>query len=723
VRRVAAVPLLVWLAAIAAPASAGAGTYQVTACANVAGGAPGAFTAVADPGMAAYKECPNHPSRPASGLVTRASANAGPARVPFFAGAYQIFEAPPGAGLASVTFDHATIRLAQHWTTGIVAYDGDFNVGSLPYGCYAGLPGCGLGTPSFFGPVTVNLNGHARFRFETRCGAAQGCDITASGFNPATRALFSAANVVVRVNDSTPPAIVPEPSALWGDGWHRGNEAGWQGLYDNVGVMALRLYADGRLVWAQDFRDSGWPDHVRCDFTRPRPCNNITPGGVRLDTATLEDGEHSIRIEAIDAAGNASAIERRIRTDNTAPAHVAASVGGGEGWRRTNDFTVAWPLPPQGSGSPITRVHYVVCALPARADSCTRGSRDSAGIESLSSVKVPNPGEFALRVWLEDAAGNASEANASAAVRLRLDDAAPEGVFELLDERDPRRLDVRVADVGSGVAGGAVELRRAGHRQWHELSTALEGNVLRALVDDVGLPDGDYEARAIMRDLAGNERIADRREDGARMTLSLPVRTGSRIALGRRVLRGPGVVRGRLTSAFAEPVPRAAVTVIEQPRSGSSATRASGVTTDTEGRFTYQVGRGVSRSLRFKFAGTDLLKPADVEARVRVPARTTIGVSRRRLLNGQAVRFVGRLLGTPVPEGGKLIDLQAFYRGRWRTIATPRANERGRWGFKYRFEATSGLVRYRFRARVRREASYPYELGYSRVVTVTVRGP
>jgi hypothetical protein len=31
-------------------------------------------------------------------------------------------------------------------------------------------------------------------------------------------------------------------------------------------------------------------------------------------------------------------------------------------------------------------------------------------------------------------------------------------------------------------------------------------------------------------------------------------------------------------------------------------------------------------------------------------------------------------------------------------------------------------VTYKFRVRIRREASYPYELGYSKVTKVTVRG-
>jgi hypothetical protein len=116
------------------------------------------------------------------------------------------------------------------------------------------------------------------------------------------------------------------------------------------------------------------------------------------------------------------------------------------------------------------------------------------------------------------------------------------------------------------------------------------------------------------------------------------------------------------------------------------------------------------------------VRPARTEVRVLVPARSSIAVSKRFALNGQTVRFRGRLRGGPIPEGGKLIDLQAFYRGRWRTFATPRTDRRGRWSYDYRFEATRGTVTYRFRARIRREAAYPYELGHSRVVRVTVRG-
>ena len=86
------------------------------------------------------------------------------------------------------------------------------------------------------------------------------------------------------------------------------------------------------------------------------------------------------------------------------------------------------------------------------------------------------------------------------------------------------------------------------------------------------------------------------------------------------------------------------------------------------------------------------------------------------------MRFRGRLLGHPIPRVGKLIDLQAFDGGRWRTFKTTRANRKGRFRARYRFTRHARAPRtFRFRARARRESRYPYALGVSRTVRVRVR--
>jgi hypothetical protein len=93
----------------------------------------------------------------------------------------------------------------------------------------------------------------------------------------------------------------------------------------------------------------------------------------------------------------------------------------------------------------------------------------------------------------------------------------------------------------------------------------------------------------------------------------------------------------------------------------------------------------------------------------------------RRLVTvgGRPVLFRGRV-GRPVPRGGKLVEVQAHFRGRWRTISTVRAKRSGRWRFRYTFRTSRWRAAHRLRARVPVEAGYPFRAGASRPVRVTV---
>jgi hypothetical protein len=171
------------------------------------------------------------------------------------------------------------------------------------------------------------------------------------------------------------------------------------------------------------------------------------------------------------------------------------------------------------------------------------------------------------------------------------------------------------------------------------------------------------------------------------------------------------------------PVAGATVEVWSRPSmTGASSTLVRRLRTSSLGGFAYTVPAGPSRTLRFRYAGSAALRPAAGDAAVRVPAAVSIRASRRSVRNGQTVAFGGRLRGRPIPATGRVVDLQAFYRGRWRTFATPRTTRTGAWRYRYRFGATRGRVVYRFRVVVRPEASYPYARGYSKTVRVTVTG-
>jgi hypothetical protein len=78
----------------------------------------------------------------------------------------------------------------------------------------------------------------------------------------------------------------------------------------------------------------------------------------------------------------------------------------------------------------------------------------------------------------------------------------------------------------------------------------------------------------------------------------------------------------------------------------------------------------------------------------------------------------------PIPAGGKNVELQVW-QGRkdgWNTFRTFRSDSSGRWSKRYTFSHTTCLDRWKIRARVPREAGYPFEDGASRSVRITVRG-
>jgi hypothetical protein len=143
---------------------------------------------------------------------------------------------------------------------------------------------------------------------------------------------------------------------------------------------------------------------------------------------------------------------------------------------------------------------------------------------------------------------------------------------------------------------------------------------------------------------------------------------------------------------------------------------------DAAGRFVYKVPAGPSRVLRFGYRGAgDPLFACSKALTVAVKARSTLKASPRTVRSGRRVRFSGRLRGGYVPTGGKLIELQAYERGRWRSITTLRTSSRGTFSYRYRFSFRAAGTTFPVRVRIRHDGSYPFALGTSKRVRVRVR--
>ena len=933
--------------------AAEAGTYEVLACDSAPGGAYGSWVPQPGEKMWTGEHCPTA-GREAGGLFAGSGVNVG--TIAPFAYSQQSFDTPPGTSIVYLGARYMFRRSDPYWRTGVFAGTQMLH-GCEPStqetGCFFNSESLGRDSTWAWNPGQVQ-----RVSVITACGSGTGCRSDAAsphGDRGGIR-LYSA---TVRVHDDSAPALWDTGHGTLTNGaWQRGTQPIWYAGSDNVGFRRTRLWVDGKQL-RDDVRD--------CDFTRRRPCSDVTHDFYSVNTAGLADGSHSVRVEGVDAAGNSGALVTGFNSDNTAPDEPQdVKLEGGEGWRQTNKFKLTWRNPP--SASPIWQVHYELCNTATNA--CTTNGRVANGISSIDDLAVPGPGDYTVRLWLQDQAGNSSTANKSDTFNLRFDNvppgeaepdrrngwlnaeealsydqdirmthgavrpisgiagysittdgsepdpvldvlggtyrfgSLPEGVttfkarsvsgsgvasqlvgtttvrvdkspptahvtdppdgerwartpvaleltgtdqpqlsgmsgapeqqpleegafiayrldggalervrgpkaravftqdgehsvtfvavdvagnqspekavsfkidrtapelvvFEAPDPADPRRVVVAAADRTSGVGGARVEMRRlhgGASDRWIELATSRDGDRFVAMIDDESVDRGVYQLRARVTDRAGNEAAGERHRDGSAATVdTAAMRSDSKLSAGlvtrsktmtkkvcskkrpgkkrkckKKKVKTPGgqtaaavtipfgkraVATGSLEADGGAPLADAVVDVYAQSAAaGSGFERVAAVRTDPKGAFTYTVPAGTSRAVKFRFDGSGRFRSSEAAVNVRVPATSTIAVTPKSVRNGQTVRLRGKLRTAPIPSAGKVLDLQAYYRGRWRTFATPRAKTNGKWSYRYRFGATRGTVTYPFRVLIRPESAYPYDLGYSPTVKVVVRG-
>jgi hypothetical protein len=899
-----------------------AGGYAVTAC---FGGENASWSEwEPTPGATAYSACPGGVidlARPGSGegMVVRNVAGPGVAAQGTTAGL--TFDAPAGTSITGIDFD-AKLLSNPGWSAGVF---------DATHGAWLWCGARCLTTVDQW--IHQELRGLATQRIQAliRCDAAR-CR------RDVRRAFIVLRHTRVYLSDDSAPSLGGVRGALGtGEGWLRGPADVAFDASDNSGIHTARVDLDGRPVHV---------DGRPCDFTRPVPCSGGSTGAV-LDTRTWADGEHALRLGAMDAGGNWTWVERTVRVDNTAPGEPEFAVEGGADWSAQRKRTLGVALP-GSQAAPLVRARVKVCRVGGGCmDAAPALEPRSAAAAAVPVTAFEGPGEYAVRLALEDAAGNVGPYAApvtlrfddtrpgvpdvsaadrwhnggalpldaegerpvsgirgyrvriggrealvatsvpldelpeggtpvevravsgagveSTAVRtlLRLDRTRPvvaaEGVpapdawsrtpvrialrgrdqaalsgvqslgwtldggaeelhegdeaaievatdgrhsvsfraldragnsspaqtaavrvdrtppetvaFEAPDPADPALVRVVVADATSGVAGGRIELRRAGG-DWRRVLTSLEQGRLLTRLDDAALRAGAYELRAVVTDVAGNEAVGTRRSDGAPAALTLPLRrrtamsvrrtgrtlraqltaggsplAGREVALTQR-LRGRATWRavcGKRTVVIARAAGSSAPTAARQgtapsapsrdtgssaPSAARGTTTATGLAstgggcplrTDASGRVVVRLPSGPSRTLRVSFAGDALLLPSSGRASVRTVARARLRATPRTVHAGGAVRFGGRLLGGHVPRTGKLVELQARVGAGWRTFATLRTDHRGRFRHVHRFSPVSGGRTYWFRLRVRRETAYPFESATTRSVAVAVR--
>jgi hypothetical protein len=333
------------------------------------------------------------------------------------------------------------------------------------------------------------------------------------------------------------------------------------------------------------------------------------------------------------------------------------------------------------------------------------------------------------------------------------------------------RLGLNAADVGGGVLRAVVEVDGAdalhvpigdpsgtcrligadpgvyGYAAAQPCPLRVDGGSLA--IDAAKLPQGRHTVRVLLDDAAGNRTAifgpvtrnitasdaigpgsdpalrgaanGDGASDSARLTAHWGKR-GSRTLLVSRFGRSH-VVRGRLRALDGGPIAHAALDVVSKTTAVNARELAkrNGPRTGTDGAWFVVLPRGVSsRDVTFRYRShvNDTIASATASVRLRVRAGVHLTIHPRRARTGQSIRFSGRLLGGPLPRGGKQVVLMArASRGAWVRFNVVRTDRRGRFRAVYRFRQP-GAALYRFRALSLSEAAYPYLAGGSNVVKV-----
>ena len=381
------------------------------------------------------------------------------------------------------------------------------------------------------------------------------------------------------------------------------------------------------------------------------------------------------------------------------------------GWRAQNSWTIRWTNPPQQL-APIAGARYSLC--PAEVEStdadkaakakkaCVADGRSKRDLAELTDLKVPKAGEWILRLWLVDAAGNANPDSAIKFRGLGYDPTPPEvGGFAEQDPNDPARVFVRAQTMTCRRSPAAPSKSGGGPRAPGD---RLPTEVRARRADRLRRRRG-AQARTLRPARHGHQRsrACSRGPTAAptasTKTIKLPIRLESRLVAGRRVGTRCARRRGRADLSPEAPPdgrrdprsPPAAAWAARRRRQadppaagrGLAATEPSPAPRGSASRLSRPASVATSatappraRRERSASAIPALRRSAATTrtVRLRVRAASTLNVNRRQVINGEYVTFSGQLKGGWRPPTGVLVELQVLSRGRWRTFAQPRAD-------------------------------------------------
>jgi 5-hydroxyisourate hydrolase-like protein (transthyretin family) len=285
-------------------------------------------------------------------------------------------------------------------------------------------------------------------------------------------------------------------------------------------------------------------------------------------------------------------------------------------------------------------------------------------------------------------------------------------------------------DTDSGVASVTVSLGAAvvasaaypcGVQDWSVCKRDQANQTLP--VDTTKVPDGSHELLIAVRDGANNTLT---RSLGAIAVANGAGKLTASYATTRKRSRRLGyrsrpTIRGTLVDQQGQPIVGASVAILQRPRqSGARSTQVATVTTGRDGRFSYKLEAGPSRTLTFAYTAfaSDPKPAATSVLRTEVRAILSLAAAPRSPRAGRLMTLSGRL--RLLPRAGVEVKIQPRQGRRWYTFGSVKTTKGGRFRWRYRFDSSKRGSSFVFRARVD-SPIYPFAAGNSPVIRVHVR--
>ena len=657
------------LALSATPASAG--TWIEVSCAHPnASAAPSQGWSSFTSGGIGFGSNSNTVCGPGDPMMAELSAAASD---PVGAGENLQYTPPAGSTLAGGSVD--VYLNGEGYGTGAsgvaIAYTPEFayNGANVLIQCSSGQPACSSGgTPYVYeGVLNLPTNRGGNFYIGAGCGgeSVQSCNEGASEGAWALARLWWA-NFLLS-NNSTPEASNIAGPLL------SPNARGSQELTftasdpDGPGVYTVTVQADGKTLY------SGTPNNNNGEcvptgssdgalmFDYSQPCRASESIDLPIETSTLTDAQHTLKVTIEDAAQNSSVVYDATISTHNAP--VNSSMPGIEAsdpqttiGTQLSAGNGAWEAP-SGAGTINYAGQWLRCDT--YGSNCQPVSGASTPNYTVASADVGSTLRY--QVTAKNNAGSALAASpASAIVPNTQQNSAPPGP-------------------GGPLPGPGLPPQAGNGPGTNQI-----------LTQTLGAANGSNASEAAY--------------------ISLGVTSTINSAYNKSNV----TVRGRLLDPTGQPIADATLEVLQQVAMADAPMRKISLAhTASDGSFTARIPKGPSRLIRLAYRAfsNEATYAYTRDILQHVSTGVTLQITPTWIAPYGRIKLTGHVLGGYLGPLRPVVELQVRYLGGWRVFETVRCEGNGAFKAHYKFLGATGL--FPFRARVRASAGRPYTLGYS----------